>query len=189
MKNLIFIIFAAFLLSLFLPASSFADQCPAGYKPDAVDLEGINTSVCSKDIPPPCDPAKGEEDFSFTGRNICVVSTISGPPAPAPPGQPTQGSTNSFDIKTIFQPANLFGDFGNLLSSIVSILISASFIITIFFIITGGIKIVTASGDMKKIQAAQGTITYAIIGLVVTVLAFVILQVVQYFFGANVGIL
>lgn len=88
----------------------------------------------------------------------------------------------------IFQPAKLFGDFGSLMSSIVAILISASFTIAIFFIIIGGIRIVTASGDMKKIQAAQGQITYAIIGLVVTILAFVIMQVVQYFFRASVPI-
>lgn len=96
----------------------------------------------------------------------------------------------SFTIdKTTFQPAGLFSNFGSLTSSIVAVLISASFIIAIFFIIIGGLKIVTASGDMKKIQAAQGTITYAIIGLVVTVLAFVILQLIQYFFGADIKIL
>lgn len=91
----------------------------------------------------------------------------------------------AFDIKTVFRPAGLFSNFGNLISSIISILITASFVIAIFFIIIGGLKIVTASGDMKKIQAAQQTITYAIIGLAVTVLAFVILQITQYFFGAN----
>lgn len=95
----------------------------------------------------------------------------------------------SFNIGEVFQPAGLFkGGFGSLATSIITILTSAAAIIAVFFIIIGGIKIVTASGDMKKIQAAQQTITYAIIGLVVTVLAFVILQLVQYFFGANVAI-
>lgn len=95
----------------------------------------------------------------------------------------------SFTIdKSIFPPA-AFGTIGNLASTVISILFTVASVTSIFFIIFGGIKIVTASGDMKKIQAAQGTITYAIIGLVVTVLSFVILQVVQYFFGAKIGIL
>lgn len=97
----------------------------------------------------------------------------------------------AFDIKSAFQPASLAGNqsFGTLITSIISILTTAAGIIAIFFIIIGGLKIVTASGDMKKIQAAQQTITYAIIGLVVTALAFVILQLIQYFFKANVGII
>lgn len=94
----------------------------------------------------------------------------------------------AFEIGDAFQPAELFGDVGNLLSTIVSILIGTAFVVAVFFIIIGGIRMVMASGDMKKIQAAQGQITYAIIGLVVTVLAFVIMQVVQYFLGSSVPI-
>ena len=61
-------------------------------------------------------------------------------------------------------------------------------ILSFIFIIIGGIKIITASGDEKKLASAQATITYAIIGLVVTALAFVILRVVQYFLKSNVPI-
>lgn len=96
----------------------------------------------------------------------------------------------SFNIGGAFQPANLFvgKSLGNLVTSIITILTSAAAIIAVFFIIIGGIKIVTASGDMKKIQAARQTVFYAIIGLVVTILAFVILQVTQFLFGANIHI-
>lgn len=97
----------------------------------------------------------------------------------------------SFNIGDAFQPAKLLvvgKSFGGLATSIITILSSFAAIIAVFFIIIGGIKIVTASGDMKKIQAAQQTVVYAIIGLVVTILAFVILQVIQYFFGSTIQI-
>ncbi len=97
-------------------------------------------------------------------------------------------SSTSFDIKCFFQPASIFKDFGSLASTIIAVLIAVAGVIAIFFIILGGIKMVTASGDMKKIQSAQQQILYAIIGLAVVALAFVILQVVQYFLGSKVQI-
>ncbi|OGD93917.1 hypothetical protein A2697_04945 [Candidatus Curtissbacteria bacterium RIFCSPHIGHO2_01_FULL_41_44] len=89
--------------------------------------------------------------------------------------------------KTIFPPAR-FETFGALASDIILILTSIAGAIAIIFIIISGIKIVTASGDQKKLAAAQATLTYAIIGLTVTILAFVILQVVQYFLRSSVPI-
>jgi len=96
----------------------------------------------------------------------------------------------SFNIGDTFRPAHLLvgQSFGGLATSIITILSSAATIIAIFFIILGGIKIVTASGDMKKIEAARQTVFYAIIGLAVTILAFVILQVIQFLFGSTVQI-
>jgi len=93
-----------------------------------------------------------------------------------------------FRIQDSFSPAGKFSDFGSLATAVVQILISFAFAISIIFIIIAGIKIVTASGDEKKLAAATGTLTYAIIGLVVTILAFVIVQVVQYLIGSSVAI-
>src|SRR3989344_1230439 len=98
----------------------------------------------------------------------------------------------AFEItKDIFSPAGPYGEvtsFGTLAGDIVLILTGVAFAISIIFIIIAGIKIVTASGDEKKLASAQSTLTYAIIGLVVTILAFVIVRLVQYFIGANVAI-
>ncbi len=87
---------------------------------------------------------------------------------------------------TIFPPAGIFPTFGSLASDIVSVLMSVAFILSIFFIIFGGIRMVTAGGDPKKLAGAGDVIKYAIIGLAVTILAFVILQVVQYFLQSSV---
>ena len=95
----------------------------------------------------------------------------------------------SFEIgPTNFSPAGRFADFGELATAIVTILISFAGALSIIFIVIAGIKFVTSSGDEKKLASASSTLTYAIIGLVVTILAFVILQIVQRFIGANVEI-
>lgn len=95
----------------------------------------------------------------------------------------------AFEIdKAIFPPAGIFPTFGKLASDIILILTSVAGAISIIFIIIAGIKFVTSSGDQKKLASAQATLTYAIIGLAVTILAFVILQVVQHFLRSSVPI-
>ena len=95
---------------------------------------------------------------------------------------------DSFPIKGNFPPADKFTNVGALVTNIIIILTSFAGALAFIFIIIGGIKFVTAAGDEKKMQSATQTLTYAIIGLIVTALAFVILQVVQKFLGANVKV-
>ena len=97
----------------------------------------------------------------------------------------------AFQIQDVFQPAGIYKDttgVAKLFTDIIQILIGVSGVLSLIFIMIAGIKIITASGDEKKLASAQATITYAIIGLVVTALAFVILRVVQYFLKSNVPI-
>lgn len=96
--------------------------------------------------------------------------------------------TYAFSIdNSLFPPAS-YGNFGALATVVVQFLISLAGAASIIFIIIGGIKIVTASGDEKKLASAQSTIFYAIIGLAVTILALVMVNIVQKFFGSNVPI-
>lgn len=94
--------------------------------------------------------------------------------------------TYAFNIADVFKPASYFTSFGKLATDVITILVSAAGAIAIIFIIISGIKLVTSSGDPKKISSATGTLTYSLIGLAVVVLAFVIVQVVQAFFHVNV---
>ena len=103
----------------------------------------------------------------------------------------------SFRIEDVFPPAAIFNadpatgevvGIAKLASDILLILTSAAAILAIIFIIISGIKFLTSSGDEKKIASAASTLTYAIIGLVVTILALVIIRVVQFFFGSNVPV-
>ena len=51
-------------------------------------------------------------------------------------------------------------------------------IICVVFIIIGGIRYATSGGDPEKVKSAKNTILYALIGLVIAILANVIVQVV-----------
>lgn len=53
-------------------------------------------------------------------------------------------------------------------------------------LIVGGFQYLTASGDPKKTQAASSTLTYAILGLVIVIVAWFILLFVEKFTGVPV---
>ncbi len=57
----------------------------------------------------------------------------------------------------------------------INLVIDALFIvigaIAVLILIMGGIRYITSTGDAKRIQAAKDTILYAVIGLIVVVLA------------------
>lgn len=51
--------------------------------------------------------------------------------------------------------------------------------IVVLFIIIGGFLYITSAGDEKKAEQGKNTITYAVVGLVVILLAYTIAQTVQ----------
>ena len=59
-------------------------------------------------------------------------------------------------------------------------------ILSVVFIIIGGFSFILSGGSEDKIKQAVGTIRYAIIGLIITILSVVIVQAVGQFIGLNV---
>ena len=57
--------------------------------------------------------------------------------------------------------------------------------IAIFMLIFAGFKYVTSSGDPKQVEGAKQTMTYAIIGLVVILLSFFIINFISVVTGAT----
>lgn len=55
-------------------------------------------------------------------------------------------------------------------------------ILAVIFLILGGIRWITSGGDAKGIEAARKQITYAIIGLIVTLVAFAIIVIIGQIF-------
>lgn len=55
----------------------------------------------------------------------------------------------------------------------------------VFFIIFSGIKFITSGGDPKKIESARHTIMYAILGLLIILLSFLIINLIGFVTGAN----
>lgn len=62
-------------------------------------------------------------------------------------------------------------DIGKTASNIVNILGIIAGVVSVIFLILGGINYITSEGDPAKLKGAKSTITYAIAGLAVSILA------------------
>jgi hypothetical protein len=71
------------------------------------------------------------------------------------------------------QPSSLFGN-GGIFQTISNILIFLIGAIAVIMLIYGGLQYVISSGDSKRVESAKNTILYAIIGIVVAILAYAI---------------
>lgn len=74
------------------------------------------------------------------------------------------------------------GDAGSAVGKIVSILLILAIILSLLYLIYGGIKYITSGGDKAKIDGARSHITAAIVGLIISLLSFFIINVVTYVF-------
>lgn len=78
--------------------------------------------------------------------------------------------------------ADLGTVFGNVVKSILGFAGIALFIL----LLVGGFKYITSGGDPKALEGAQKTITYAIAGLIVIILSFLILVLISTITGVDV---
>ena len=69
-------------------------------------------------------------------------------------------------------------DFSNTIIGIVNGIVGALSLVAVIFIVIGGINYMTSQGDPAKTKKAKDTILYAVIGLIVAVLAFAIVNFV-----------
>jgi len=65
-----------------------------------------------------------------------------------------------------------------ILRNILSFILAIAFIVAVIFLVVGGFRYIVSQGNEEGVEKAKGTITNAVIGIVVIVLAWVILQVV-----------
>jgi hypothetical protein len=70
------------------------------------------------------------------------------------------------------------GAFTNLLESIINILLFIIGAIAVIMIIIGGIKYTTSNGDQAQVTSAKNTILYAVVGLIVAIMAYAIVNFV-----------
>jgi len=74
-------------------------------------------------------------------------------------------------------PAELIGPDG-VFTQITSIVLYIVGIISVLMLVWGGIRYIISGGDSKKITDAKNTILYAIVGLIIAVLAYAIVRFV-----------
>ena len=69
------------------------------------------------------------------------------------------------------------GDNG-LIKTVVNVLLWAVGILSVIMIIFSGFRYITSAGDAAKTKSAQSTLTYAVVGLIVAVFAWAIVNIV-----------
>ena len=81
-------------------------------------------------------------------------------------------------------PAELVGD-GGIFTRITSIALHVIGAISVIMLIWGGLRYILSGGDSKKITDAKNTVLYAIIGLIISFLAYAIIRFVLNAIGAS----
>ena len=69
------------------------------------------------------------------------------------------------------------GDKG-LIKTVVNVLLWAVGILSVIMIIFSGLRYITSVGDASKTKSAQSTLTYSVVGLIVAIMAYAIVNMV-----------
>lgn len=73
-----------------------------------------------------------------------------------------------------------------LILRIINLSVGLAFVALLIMLIYGGIKYLISGGDPKVLPAASHTITWAILGIVFLILAWLILKLIHAFTGVDV---
>lgn len=82
-------------------------------------------------------------------------------------------------------PINNLGD---IISILLKFIVPLGGIILFFVLVLGGIGIMTSAGNPEKLKAASAKITSSIIGFVLLILTYVIINFVSRIFGLGTGL-
>ncbi len=71
----------------------------------------------------------------------------------------------------------------NIIGTVINVLLFVAFVAALGYLIFGGIRWIMSGGDKEGTAKAKGTVTAALIGLVIVLAAWILLSVVTTFFG------
>lgn len=113
--------------------------------------------------------------LSIPGTNGTPVQIDSGLPS----GVPTGGLFDKAGNKVVA------GTGTNIIWIAIELFLVGAVLLSIYYIIRGGMNIITSGGDKEKIQRGRQRVWYAIIGLIVVFLSFLMVNIIGTLFGAN----
>jgi hypothetical protein len=93
-------------------------------------------------------------------------------------GKGPGGTGEGADVPTLASLETLF-------SNIVQFVVSIAGVALFVMLIVGGFSFLFSGGDPKKLEKARGTITNAIMGLILIVAAYIILRIIGVFTGTT----
>jgi len=100
---------------------------------------------------------------------MCAITLPNGQTLSAPAGVPCGGITFTFKV------------FGNTFT----LLLTVAVILALIYLILGGITWIRSGGDKQKLAKARASISYAIIGLIVALVSFFIVNIIGFFFNVK----
>jgi TRAP-type C4-dicarboxylate transport system permease small subunit len=71
---------------------------------------------------------------------------------------------------------------------VLNIAVELAVVVLFIFLVIGGFKFITSGGDPKATESAKNTLTYAILGLVLLIGIWLILNFIEYFTGIEVTV-
>jgi hypothetical protein len=145
--------------------------------------------VCTSDSE--CN-SNGDEGFTCSPNGICVNASQAAPPAPAPTG-PTVAAAPPVDCSgpnpnpnfCFYNPLPV-DSLTETLLLIMRGFLGVVGIWSVAFIIIGGFRYVGSQGNEEQVTAARKTITWAVIGFAIAMLAFSIMAIVQNILQTNI---
>jgi len=72
-----------------------------------------------------------------------------------------------------------------IIGNALTILLIAAVILTLVYLLLGGLAWIQSGGDKQKVAQARSRLTYAIVGLVVALASFLIINVIGFVFHVN----
>lgn len=73
-----------------------------------------------------------------------------------------------------------------IIQRLINLSVGAAFIILTIMLVIGGIRFLTSGGDPKGVQAAGQTLTWALLGILFLVIAWIVLRLIEAFTGVEV---
>lgn len=83
---------------------------------------------------------------------------------------------------TLTQTGNII----NVVQFVIRFILIVAFVLAFVMLLVGGIRWIMAGGDEKSVEKARNTITAALIGLVVVLIAYAIIRIVETFFNVSI---
>lgn len=94
-----------------------------------------------------------------------------------------RGGAETARVDNDQQPETLFGDNG-IFTNVINVLLFIIGVISVIMIIVGGVRYAVSGGSAEQVKGAKNTIMYAIIGVVIAILAYAI---VNFVLGSLIG--
>ena len=76
-------------------------------------------------------------------------------------------------------------DINSLIAFVINAIIVLGIVLSLIFLLYGGIRWILSGGDKAKVDSARSTIVAAIVGLIIVILAWVIINAVLQILGAG----